>query len=57
VKGTIGVLRKAFTIGSFSPLIDQLLNSRSMKLPDGVFKPGDRIKVAADTGSLIFKSK
>jgi len=36
---------------------DQLLNPLSLKLLDGEFKPGDKIKVTADGDHLIFKAK
>ncbi|HEX9048510.1 MAG TPA: AAA family ATPase [Verrucomicrobiae bacterium] len=36
---------------------EQLLNPLSMKLLEGEFKPGDRIKVSADGDSLVFKTK
>jgi hypothetical protein len=34
-----------------------LLNPLSMKLLEGEFKPGDRIKVTANGDGLVFKSK
>jgi ATP-dependent Clp protease ATP-binding subunit ClpB len=36
---------------------DQLLNPLSMRLLEGEFKPGDKIKVSADNGELIFTKK
>ena len=36
---------------------EQLLNPLSMKLLEGEFKPGDRIKVSTNDGELIFKTK
>jgi len=35
----------------------QLLNPLSLRLLDGEFKPGDRIKVTADGEGLVFKAK
>jgi ATP-dependent Clp protease ATP-binding subunit ClpB len=36
---------------------EQLLNPLSMRLLEGEFKPGDRIKVSARDGGLIFEKK
>jgi ATP-dependent Clp protease ATP-binding subunit ClpA len=36
---------------------EQLLNPLSMKLLEGEFKPGDRIKVTANSEGLVFKVK
>jgi ATP-dependent Clp protease ATP-binding subunit ClpB len=36
---------------------EQLLNPLSMKLLEGDFKPGDRIKVSASDGELVFQRK
>jgi ATP-dependent Clp protease ATP-binding subunit ClpB len=36
---------------------EQLLNPLSMKLLEGEFKPGDRIKVTASSEGLVFKVK
>ncbi len=36
---------------------DQLLNPLSLRLLEGEFKPGDKIKVSADGESLVFKVK
>jgi ATP-dependent Clp protease ATP-binding subunit ClpA len=36
---------------------EQLLNPLASKLLDGEFKPGDRIKVTAKDGELIFDRK
>jgi ATP-dependent Clp protease ATP-binding subunit ClpB len=36
---------------------EQLLNPLSMRLLEGEFKPGDRIKVTADGDGLAFKTK
>jgi ATP-dependent Clp protease ATP-binding subunit ClpA len=36
---------------------EQLLNPLSMKLLEGEFKPGDKIKANADGDNLVFKSK
>jgi ATP-dependent Clp protease ATP-binding subunit ClpB len=36
---------------------DLLLNPLSLRLLDGEFKPGDRIKVSADTDELVFSKK
>jgi len=36
---------------------EQLLNPLSMKLLEGEFKPGDRIKVSASDGELVFQKK
>jgi hypothetical protein len=34
-----------------------VLNPLSMRLLEGAFKPGDKIKVTADGESLVFKAK
>ncbi|HTX20262.1 MAG TPA: ATP-dependent chaperone ClpB [Candidatus Aquilonibacter sp.] len=36
---------------------EQLLNPLSMKLLEGEFKPGDKIKVSANDGELVFQRK
>jgi ATP-dependent Clp protease ATP-binding subunit ClpB len=36
---------------------ERILNPLSMKLLEGDFKPGDRVKVTADGDSLVFKAK
>ena len=36
---------------------EQLLNPLSMRLLEGEFKPGDRIKVTTNGDSLVFKAK
>ncbi|MGA3266823.1 MAG: ATP-dependent chaperone ClpB [Verrucomicrobiota bacterium] len=36
---------------------EQLLNPLSMRLLDGEFKPGDKIKVSASDGELVFQRK
>jgi ATP-dependent Clp protease ATP-binding subunit ClpA len=36
---------------------EQLLNPLSMKLLEGEFKPGDKIKVTADDDKLVFKTR
>jgi ATP-dependent Clp protease ATP-binding subunit ClpB len=36
---------------------DQLLNPLSLRLLEGEFKPGDKIKVTADGDNLVFKAK
>ena len=36
---------------------EHLLNPLSMRLLEGEFKPGDKIKVTADAGELVFKKK
>jgi ATP-dependent Clp protease ATP-binding subunit ClpB len=36
---------------------DYLLNPLSMRLLDGEFKPGDKIKVSAKDGELVFQKK
>jgi ATP-dependent Clp protease ATP-binding subunit ClpA len=36
---------------------EQLLNPLSMRLLEGEFKPGDKIKVSASDGELIFQKK
>ena len=36
---------------------DQLLNPLSMRLLEGKFKPGDKIKVSAKDGELVFQKK
>jgi ATP-dependent Clp protease ATP-binding subunit ClpB len=36
---------------------DQLLNPLSLRLLEGEFKPGDKIKVTADEDNLMFKAK
>jgi len=36
---------------------EQLLNPLSMRLLEGEFKPGDRIKVSASDGELVFQRK
>jgi ATP-dependent Clp protease ATP-binding subunit ClpB len=36
---------------------EQLLNPLATKLLDGDFKPGDKIKVSANDGDLVFARK
>ena len=36
---------------------EQLLNSLSLRLLEGEFKPGDHIKVSAKDGELVFAKK
>ena len=36
---------------------EQLLNPLSMKLLEGEFKPGDKIKVSTNDGGLVFQKK
>jgi ATP-dependent Clp protease ATP-binding subunit ClpB len=36
---------------------DQLLNPLSMRLLEGEFKPGDKIKVSEEEGELVFAKK
>jgi len=36
---------------------EQVLNPLSMRLLEGDFKPGDKIKVTADDGELAFAKK
>ena len=36
---------------------EQILNPLSMRLLEGEFKPGDRIKVSAKDGELVFQKK
>ena len=36
---------------------EQLLNPLATKLLEGDFKPGDRIKVSANNGELVFQRK
>jgi ATP-dependent Clp protease ATP-binding subunit ClpA len=36
---------------------EQLLNPLSLRLLDGEFKPGDKIKVTANDGELAFQRK
>ena len=36
---------------------ERILNPLSLRLLEGEFKPGDRIKVTADGESLVFKTK
>jgi ATP-dependent Clp protease ATP-binding subunit ClpA len=36
---------------------EHILNALSMRLLEGEFKPGDRIKVSAKDGELVFQKK
>jgi ATP-dependent Clp protease ATP-binding subunit ClpA len=36
---------------------EQVLNPLSMRLLEGDFKPGDRIKVTTNNGELVFAKK